>query len=117
MFELWTRKLPKVVKSGYIGYSPVQMMKKHTTYNFNVGLFAFSPQPKIKVHAIISNSSRLSSEITLFLCNYATRLISAGWWRGVVVRGVRYMNEVNRRQARLVLGRVTVFGLVYHLRM
>jgi len=37
-----------------------------------------------------------------------------GWRRGVVVSGVRRMNEVN---ARLVLGWVTVFGRVYHLGM
>ena len=37
--------------------------------------------------------------------------------RGVVVSGVRRMNEVNARQARLVPGRVTVFGRVYRLGM
>ena len=31
------------------------------------------------------------------------------WWRGVPVSGVRRMNEVNQRRARLVLGWVTVF--------
>jgi len=40
-----------------------------------------------------------------------------GWRRGVVVSGVRRMNEVNARRARLVLGPVTVFGRVYHLGM
>jgi len=40
-----------------------------------------------------------------------------GWRRGVVVSGVRRMNEVNPRRARLVLGRVTVFGRLYRLRM
>ena len=40
-----------------------------------------------------------------------------GWRRGVVVSRVRRMNEVNTRGARLVLGWVTVFGLVYHLGM
>jgi len=35
--------------------------------------------------------------------------------RGAVVSGVRRMNEVNARRARLVLGWVTVFGRVYHL--
>ena len=39
-----------------------------------------------------------------------------GWRRGVVVIGVRRMNEVNPRRARLVLKWVTVFGWVYHLR-
>jgi len=37
-----------------------------------------------------------------------------GWRRGVVVSGVRRMNEVNARRARLVPGWVTVFGRVYH---
>jgi len=42
-----------------------------------------------------------------------------GWRRGVVVSGVRCVNEVNARRARLVglLGWVTVFGRVYHLGM
>ena len=40
-----------------------------------------------------------------------------GWRRGVVVSGVRRMNEVNARLARLVAGWVTVFGRVYHLGM
>jgi len=34
--------------------------------------------------------------------------------RGVVVSGVRRMNEVNPRWVRLVLGWVTVFGRAYH---
>jgi len=43
-----------------------------------------------------------------------------GWWHGVigvVVSVVRYMSEVNARQARLVPGWETVFGRVYHLGM
>ena len=40
-----------------------------------------------------------------------------GWRRGVVVSGVRRMNEVNARRARLVPGWVTVFGRVYDLGM
>jgi len=39
------------------------------------------------------------------------------WRRGVVVSGVRRINEVNARRARLVPGWVTVFGRVYHLGM
>jgi len=39
------------------------------------------------------------------------------WRRGVVVSGVRRMNEVNARWARLVPGWVTVFGRAYHLGM
>ena len=37
------------------------------------------------------------------------------WRRGVVVSGVRRMNEVNARRARLLPGWVTVFGRVYIL--
>jgi len=40
-----------------------------------------------------------------------------GWRRSVVVSGVRHINEVNARRARLVLGWVTVFGRVYHIGM
>jgi len=40
-----------------------------------------------------------------------------GWRRDVVVSGVRRMNEVNARPARLIPGRVTVFGRLYHLGM
>ena len=40
-----------------------------------------------------------------------------GMERGVVVSGVRRMNEVNVRRARLLPGWVTVFGRVYHLGM
>ena len=39
------------------------------------------------------------------------------WRRGVVVSGVRRINEVNARRTRLVPGWVTVFGRVYHLGM
>ena len=40
-----------------------------------------------------------------------------GWRRGVVVSGVRRINEVNARRARLIPGWVTVFGRVYYLGM
>jgi len=46
-----------------------------------------------------------------------TAHIHIGWRRGVVVSGVRRMNEVNARRARLVPGWVTVFERVYHLGM
>ena len=46
------------------------------------------------------------------VCLYLTT-----WRRGVVVSGVRRMNKVNARRARLVPGWVTVFGRVYHLGM
>ena len=51
----------------------------------------------------------------LSVCLFGT-LVS--WRRGVVVSGVRRMNEVNARRARLVPGWLTiVFGRVYHLGM
>ena len=37
--------------------------------------------------------------------------------RGVVVSGVRRMNEVNARRAQIVPGWVTVFGRVYNFGM
>ena len=40
-----------------------------------------------------------------------------GWRRGVVISIIHRMNKVNPRQARLVLGWVTVFRRVYHLGM
>jgi len=43
--------------------------------------------------------------------------VTQPWRRGVVVSGVRHMNEVNARRALLVPGWVTVFGQVYHLGM
>jgi len=44
-------------------------------------------------------------------------VIDLRWRRGVVVSGVRRMNDVNARRARLVPGWVTVFGRVCHLGM
>ena len=43
--------------------------------------------------------------------------LRSNWRRSIVVSGVRLMNEVNARRARLGLGWVTVFGRVYHLGM
>ena len=40
-----------------------------------------------------------------------------GWRRGVVVSGVRRMNEFYARQVRLVPRSVTIFGRVYHFGM
>ena len=52
-----------------------------------------------------------TSALTAMLARYYV------WRRGVVVSGVRRMNEVNARRARLVPGWVSVFGRVYHLGM
>jgi len=53
-----------------------------------------------------------TSDLYQILC-----VLPIGWRRGVVVSGVRRMNEVNARRGRLVPGWVTVFGRVYHLGM
>jgi len=53
----------------------------------------------------------------LSLCMSVGRNHEFGWQRGVVVSGVRRMNEVNARWARSVPGWVIVFGRVYHLGM
>ena len=44
-------------------------------------------------------------------------ILNTGCRRGLVVSGVRRMNEVKARRARIVPGWVTVFGQVYHLGM
>jgi len=48
---------------------------------------------------------------TIIVCETVTVTHMAGG----VVSGVRHMNEVNARRARLVPGWVTVLGRVYHL--
>ena len=62
---------------------------------------------------IFSPPDRLSNK--LFLIWLLTIPPHLGWRRGAVVSGVRRMNEVNARRARLLPGWVTVFGRVYHL--
>ena len=49
--------------------------------------------------------------------NKVVYIYITGWRRGVVVSGVRRMNEVNARWARLVPGWVTAFRRVYRLGM
>jgi len=59
-----------------------------------------------------------SSNSSSCCCISQTIAAVAGRRRGVVVSGVRRVNEVNARRARLVLEWVTgVFGPVYHLGM
>ena len=55
----------------------------------------------------------------MYTCQFHEKFLRryTGWRRGVVVSGVRRMNEVNARRARLVPGWVTVIGRVYHLGM
>ena len=53
--------------------------------------------------------------ITNYLLTYTVVTLWLAAWR--MVSGVRRMNEVNARRARLVPGWVTVFGRVYHLCM
>jgi len=59
----------------------------------------------------------MSAVVTYFSGGGRQVSVGVGWRRGVVVSGVRRMNEVSPRRARLVLEWVTVFGLIYHLGM
>jgi len=43
----------------------------------------------------------------MMMSKFVQRKIKSSWRRGIVVSGVRRMNEVNARRARLVPGRVT----------
>jgi len=58
---------------------------------------------------------KIASSLFNFRLRVWRRAKAPSWRRGVVVIGVRRMNEVNPRWARLVLGWVTVFGQIYHL--
>jgi len=71
------------------------------------------PSVRLSVPSIDSGSDML------LVCYFATLQPIPGYScrRGVVVSGVRRMNQVNARRARLVPGWVTVFGRVYHLGM
>ena len=59
----------------------------------------------------------MSKQLLAARCNRTIPTMTLNWRRGVVVSGIRRMNEVNARRARLVPGWVTVFGRVYRLGM
>jgi len=69
----------------------------------------------------LNNRPYLSAEQTHFFIlralYFSIVLLTLGRRRGVVVSGVRRVNEVNARRARLLPGSVTVFGQVNHLCM
>jgi len=70
------------------------------------------------LYVCFSSLSRLPKSNKRFICSRRNSIKTKyPFQRGVVVSGVRRMNEVNARRARLVLGWVTVFGWVYHLGM
>ena len=60
---------------------------------------------------------RVTAAITKAGMSHLLQCYNVRWRRDVVVSGVRRMNEVNPRRARLVLEWVTDFGRVYHLGM
>jgi len=68
---------------------------------------------------VLENVSHTACFIVCLLAgaNSIVLCCALGWRRGVVVSGVRRMNDVNARRVRLVPGWVTVFGRVYHLGM
>ena len=68
----------------------------------------------LSVYSTLTVTQRIARAETFV---HSAFLLVLGWRRGAVVSGVRRMNEVNARRARLVLGWVTVLGRVYHLGM
>jgi len=68
---------------------------------------------------VLENVSHTACFIVCLLAgaNSIVLCCALGWRRGVVVSGVRRMNDVNARRARLVPGWVTIFGRAYHLGM
>jgi len=78
--------------------------------NWHEGVWCFTTDPR-KRWEQCSVPSCGKSFIALY------QLSLRRWRRGVVVSGVRRMNQVNPRRARLVLEWVTVFGRVYRLAM
>jgi len=77
--------------------SPTSLNTTFAVYLFPSGNSALAVQKKLRLKITISRVGVMVS--------------------GVVVSGVRRMNEVNARRARLAPGWATVFGLVYHLGM
>jgi len=65
----------------------------------------------------IASISAAVDRVSLAQSHWLLRTQIASRRRGVVVSGVRRVNEVNARRARLVPGWVTDFGRVYHLGM
>ena len=86
---------------------PKVLIRKRNGREWNPQLFGLQVQSRHH-HIIMPRDKRLRA-------NSAVDVI--GCRRGVVVSGVRRMNEVNPRRAQLVPGWVTVFGRVYHLGM
>jgi len=70
-----------------------------------------------RLQPTVATVYNIQYNITLCSVLFFSRPRSEGWRRGVVVSGVRRMNEVNARLVRLVPGWVAVFGRVYHLGM
>jgi len=70
-----------------------------------------------KTHDLQHKLDQSTSMSDITILSIGVLIMQNIWRRGVVVSGVRCMNEVNPRRARLVPGWVTVFGWVYHLGM
>ena len=83
-----------------------------------VGSVAVSPKGYF-ISPYISQNFLVACHCLMYLLtlgNYGPPLNTYYYWRhGVVVSGVRRMNEVNAHRARLVPGWMTIFGRVYHL--
>jgi len=66
-------------------------------------------RPKIRT----DNSPLLNLQSTVYsLVHTILRIVTYGWWSGVVVSTLTLINEVNLRRTRLVLRWVTVSGSI-----
>ena len=70
-----------------------------------------------RIESAVLPTRRYASTVLAMALSVCLSVSQSHWRRGVVVSGVRRMNEVNARRAGLVMGWVTVFGRVYHLSM
>jgi len=94
---------------------PMITVQLSTTYTLHYELEKLRAQ-----HTQASCRSRRATALGVIIrhkYSIARRFVYLLWRRGVVASGVRRMNEVNARRARLVLGWVTVFGRVFLLGM
>ena len=66
---------------------------------------------------IVTQLPQLNHNVLKYFIRFLQVSTLVGSVACIVVSGVRRMNKVNARRARLVPGWVTVFGRVYHLSM
>jgi len=103
-----------VLSAGESFWSHVKIACRIASYRENLICTWRELDCLISRNSDILSQRRLRRTVMMFTCHMT---YDTGRRRGAVVSGVRRMNEVNARRARLVPGWVTVFGRVYHLGM